>query len=219
MPRPSGGVWSAPINEVGGFDPALFSPGEYAVEYTYTDPLGCVLMNEELEISVGPASEISMDQIGTICITAAPVTIHGSASGTWSGAVSGEGSSIVFDPATLGPGIWEVTLTATIDDDCPGSVTQEIEVDVCSGINDHSNGSSLLAPNPFKDWTMLRSTVEGWAMIEVLDGAGRVVSTISGPVGIDHGIQVDLSGEAPGVYVFRVLQNGTTTHHRAVKTQ
>jgi hypothetical protein len=53
----------------------------------------------------------------------------------------------------------------------------------------------------------------------VLNGAGRIVSTISGPVGIDHGIQVDLSGQAPGIYVLRVLQNGTTFHHRAVKTQ
>lgn len=219
LASPVGGVWSSPIDENGTIDPALFSPGTYPVEYTYTDPVGCVLSNEDLEFSVGVASEISMDLVGTICVTAAPITIQGSASGTWSGAISGQGTSIVLDPAILGPGTWEVTLTAAVGDECPGTVTQEIVVDVCSGINDPSSNSSILAPNPFTDLTVVRSTTSGWAVIEVLDGAGRMISSTSGEIGKDHGIPLDLSSEAPGMYLVRVLQSGTTVHHRAVKTQ
>ncbi|MCB0770192.1 MAG: VCBS repeat-containing protein [Flavobacteriales bacterium] len=214
---PVGGAWSAPIDASGTCDPSDLAPGSFPVTYTYTDPQGCVLMNEELDIQMGRASEVFIDPVGTLCSVGEPVLITGSQSGTWSGAVTGEGSSILFDPSILGPGTWAVTLTATVGADCPGSSTQEIVVEVCSGIVDRARTSVDIAPNPFSDHTWITMDHEGTVQIDVLDPAGRAVCSdiVATPGPTRH--LVDLLGRSAGTYLIRTRQGHVVRVFRAVK--
>jgi hypothetical protein len=214
---PLGGAWSGPVDDSGTCDPSSLMPGIFPVVYTYTDPQGCVLMNEPVDINMGRASEVSMDSVGTLCSVGAPVLINGSVSGTWSGAVNGEGNSIMFDPSLLGPGSWAVTLTAAVGDDCPGSTTQEIIVDVCSGIMDRAYTTIDIAPNPFMDRTWITMDHDGAVRIDVLDAAGRTLRSevVSSAGRTKH--MIDLQDRPPGTYLIRTRQGDTINVFRAVK--
>ncbi len=214
---PIGGVWDAPISQDGQFDPTALLPGTYPVRYTYTDPRGCAVENEPLTIAIGATSEVTIETVGTLCTTASPVDLIGSIAGVWSGAVAGEGQSIPFDPALLGPGTWTVTLTGSLPDECPGLVSQDIVVDICSGVEERSAFEPMLAPNPFSERTRLLLNSNGTVHFDVLDAAGRMIrsSTLTGMGSAV--VPIDLKEEPAGLYVVRITQADRSITLRAIK--
>ena len=215
---PAGGTWAAPIAPDGTFDPGTNAFGEYAISYSYTDPLGCNLMNGPLALDLRNASRITMDTVGVLCANGGgTIELQGSTSGVWSGAVEGEGTSVIFDPAALGPGVWTVTLTAAIGDDCPGTVSQDIVVEICTEIAEHRMEAPTMAPNPFQSGTRISLNAQGMAQVDVIDATGRIVHSdafaVHGPTSFD----LDLAGQATGAYTVRIQIGDSIWNMRAVK--
>ncbi|MBP6643613.1 MAG: T9SS type A sorting domain-containing protein [Flavobacteriales bacterium] len=215
---PAGGTWAAPITADGTFDPGANAFGQYPSSYSYTDPLGCTLVSELLALDLRNASRITMDTVGVLCANGGgSVELQGSASGVWSGAVQGEGTSVTFDPVALGPGVWTVTLTAAIGEDCPGTVSQDIVVEICTGIVEQLISTPTVAPNPFQNSTRISLNAQGMVQVDVMDATGRIVHSnavaVHGPTSID----LDLAGQATGAYTVRIRVGDSIWHMRAVK--
>ncbi len=214
---PAGGVWDTPIATDGLLEPSGMPTGPFIVHYTYTDPRGCVLENEPIVGNVGAVTNVTIDPVATLCTTAQPVDLIGSVPGIWGGAVSGDGATTVFDPSLLGQGTWTVTLTSALPDECPGTASQEIVVDICAGVQENNAITPTLAPNPFSERTVLQFNATGQVRVDVLDAIGRLVRTNtvagSGPVRVG----IDLAGEPVGLYVVRIAHGDQTFNICAVK--
>lgn len=215
---PAGGTWAAPITTDGTFDPGANPSGQYVVSYSYTDPLGCNLVNEPVGFELRNSSRITMDSVSVLCANGGgPIELQGSVSGIWSGAVQGEGQSVIIDPVALGPGVWTVTLTAAIGDDCPGTVSQDIVVEICTAIAELNIAVPTLAPNPFENSTRISLNAQGLAQVHVIDATGRIVHSeavaVHGPTSFD----LDLAEQATGPYTVRIQVGQRMWHLHAVK--
>ncbi|MEX1132654.1 MAG: T9SS type A sorting domain-containing protein [Flavobacteriales bacterium] len=219
MAWPEGGTWTAPLDGSGLFAPAEVPPGIYELMYTYTAPNGCVLSNPRDSLQVLEATAVQINALPIYCVDGGTVVLQGSASGTWSGAVAGSGSSVSFDPSDLGSGIWTVTLTVDPADGCLGESSVQFSVESCVGYAEHlSAGTVRVAPNPFAESTVLLMELQGGLIVDVLDATGRLIMsrTLSGQG--PTALTLDLGGQADGTYVLRVRSNGATQYHRIVKS-
>lgn len=216
---PAGGTWDAPLSSEGVLDIAASNPGSVAVRYSYTDPRGCVLTNAEVVANIGTATAVTITPPTHICIDHAPFDLQGSAAGTWSGAVNGEGASITVDPAVLGVGTWNVTLAVVPDDACPGTASADLVVEVCAGVEELAITDARLVPNPFNEVTGVVLGRQGNARISVIDATGRVV--LSRTIAGSNGTRVDLhlAGQASGVYHVQVAYDDAVQVLRAVKAE
>lgn len=212
---PEGGSWSPPIGADGSFDPIATAPGPYDLIYTWSGPNGCKLTNAPATLQVWTETDVVIDPVAVLCVNHEPTILQGSHAGIWSGAVNGEGSSILFDPGAIGVGFWPVTLVAAADGQCPGIETILVEVDICSGLTEGTAPEAGLMPNPFSATTTLSLPGGTTAQIEILDATGRLVLSIPGTAATL--IPLDLSGQANGTYTVRVTTNGRMSHLRAVK--
>jgi hypothetical protein len=217
---PEGGSWASPLSANGEFDPSGSAAGEYPIAYTYTAPNGCVLVNAPDTLVILPTTVVTIDPVPVLCDNGQSITITGSPAGTWSGAVVGSGSSVVFDPTVLGSGSWDVVLTAIDPDACPGESTITVQVDVCSGLEESPTSSTaILAPNPFTSTTRLLFEGKGPALVQVLDAAGRVVYDRSFSAQGSAEYVIDLGAARPGSYTMRLQQGSEVRFLRALKSE
>ncbi|MBK8497940.1 MAG: T9SS type A sorting domain-containing protein [Flavobacteriales bacterium] len=214
--QPSGGTWSAPLNENGGLDPALLSVGQYPLVYTWAGQNGCLLQNSSNVIERWASTIVTIDPVGVLCDNTSMILITGSPSGAWSGAGSGFGTSTVIEPSALGAGTWPVMLTAANPGECAASTTLDILIEVCTSIQEDHLAAFSLAPNPFTDVIAVELGGVPAERIEVRDAAGRVVLSLR-PTGTER-VVLDLGREPSGIYMIGVSgADGSQQMVRAVK--
>ncbi|MBP6311321.1 MAG: VCBS repeat-containing protein [Flavobacteriales bacterium] len=215
---PAGGVWSGDVTSNGVFDPFLYAEGMYLLQYTWTDVNGCAVASGMVVPEILPTTPVTITPVGVVCLNHPAFEIMGSLSGTWSGTVSGAGSSITFDPSAQGEGTWPVILTAQETGMCAGSNSINVVVDPCVGIEEISSVAGItLAPNPFNTLTMLTVHGAGKAQIDVRDATGRLVLSNTIAVQGSAMLPLDLSSGSNGTYSISVLLNGSIHYLKAVK--
>lgn len=215
---PAGGTWALPLDVEGFFSPALAGVGSHPLSYTYTAPNGCTLDNTPEQVLVDTPTYVEIDALPMYCLNSEPVFLNGSLAGVWSGAVSGVGSSVNFDPAALGVGTWDVTLTVTPDDGCKGETTISIIVDGCSGIDDNAMASfATVAPNPFLDEFQVVLDRQGTFTMHIVDAMGRTVQSAEFSTFGKSWITVDLTGKASGNYTVLIQSDTALERLRVVK--
>lgn len=216
--EPAGGVWSAPLAESGTLNPTDLPQRPYPLVYTYTDPNGCSLTNPADTVRTRPSTTVIIDPVPALCTNGKAILITGSPEGTWSGAVSGEGGSVFFDPAATGAGTWSVTLTAQAPGGCTNQSTASITVEICTGMNEQDPVAVLAAhPNPFHDLLWLTVDGHGVAWLEVIDATGRQVLQRTFSLHGATTLPIALHGVAPGTYVLRLHDGNGTRQVRVVK--
>jgi len=206
---PAGGTWGAPLDSNGTFDPSQAVAGTYAVTYNWTGTDGCSLDAPEQTITVLPNSEVEIEATGVLCDDQTEVLVIGSLSGMWTGAAEGEGSTVIVNPAALGPGIWPLTLTATSPGQCPGSTTVDLVIEVCTGIDDQQVQRPEAWPNPFTDELTLRMGNRAAAQVELLDASGRLIASF-GRQPAEGLLVLDQNGALPGAYLIRIWPDGSS---------
>ncbi|MCC6541743.1 MAG: T9SS type A sorting domain-containing protein [Flavobacteriales bacterium] len=198
---PAGGSWSNPVDATGSLDPEQLDPGAYPVTYTYTDPQGCSLTNDTLVVTKGVPQEVSIDPVPRLCLSTPAFELSGSASGTWSGAVTGEGAQVLIDPAALGVGTWPVTLSVAPLDECPGEATIELVIDVCTGMAGIAATGLVAMPQPFSDRTTVRFGDLHVQRLDVFDATGKRVYGWELRNDRISQVEVDLQGLPDGMYL------------------
>lgn len=123
---PSGGFYQGSGISGNQFDPMQSGPGLHTLTYSYTDNAGCSA-STTADIYVGLAPVASMDPLPTVCQLDPPVqlTAGSPAGGIYAGAgVTGS----QFNPALVGPGLWQVDYILTYTNGCDDTASTLIDV-------------------------------------------------------------------------------------------
>lgn len=173
-----------------------------------TDANGCV-GTSLICVTVNQLPAVTYTQSPTFtCINWSPITLSaGSPSG---GTYSGPGvSGTQFDPAAAGQGTWDVVYSYTDGNGCADSVTQQIIVDLCTGINQHANDEEMIVyPNP-TNGTITISGVEAYTSVAIYNMLGEIIHTQANS---SDKTEIDLAAFPAGVYFLQVTSgNGFVT--------
>lgn len=214
---PVGGTWNAPVNDLGVFSGEGLSPGTYPIAYSYVDPRGCTLEHPAVVVTIGAPKDVTIMAVERLCTTTPPFQLEGSAAGVWSGALAGEGSSILIDPAALGVGTYTITLTVTPVDGCPGDATTELVVDVCTGLEETQDALLSAAPMPFAERTTIQFGTLDVQYIDVFDASGKLVLSHTFGAALPSRFDIDLAGHADGLYMLHATGATGTARLRLMK--
>lgn len=201
MAQPPGGMWDDPLTADGVLDPALLGPEPQALVYRYTAPNGCVLINEPDTVRLKPVTEVVIELPARICVEQGPFLLEGSPAGTWTGAATGQGDQVLIDPQALGLGEHPITLTATADDACTASLTVDLVIEICTGVEERPFPVARVHPNPAAQgaWVEVGHTAPlSWVLH---DARGRMVQQGQWNGGPDMRHYLPLDGLARGTYI------------------
>ncbi|MDX9848572.1 MAG: T9SS type A sorting domain-containing protein [Tenuifilaceae bacterium] len=123
---PSGGVYGGEGVTDGIFYPAVVGAGTYTISYSISDGNGCTNTATQ-DIVVNAKPEVTLSEIPSVCISAAPFTLTGGSpsGGTYSGTgVSGD----TFNPTNAGVGTHTITYSFTNAEGCTDIATRTITV-------------------------------------------------------------------------------------------
>jgi len=157
---------------------------------------GCVGSPQSFQITVNQTPTVTQSPLNQICVYGSPFTLSSGspAGGTYSGSGVSAGS---FNPATAGVGTFPITYSYA-QNGCTGTAVANITVSACASIEEQTEQTLLLYPNP----TSTILTVEGsdlvhYITLELYDATGRVVQEWK--VNKDK-MSLDLSKYAVGSY-------------------
>lgn len=209
---PAGGVFSGPgVNAAGLFNPLTAGPGLHVITYVFTDATGCDGTGTiSINVSPNPVPSISIPT--TTCINYSPFSLSGTPSG---GTFAGPGvTGSMFNPQTAGLGNASIIYTVTNAAGCSGSVTQQITVNECAGLDDYSVAMGAeIYPNPTSSFTTLELylPVQMDVNVRILTQDGKIVSQglLKNLLG-EQLIQLKVQDFASGMY-FVVIQGGNHT--------
>lgn len=177
---------------------APFTPNVAGISTITVTPTlnGCVGSPQSFQITVNQTPTVTQSPLNQICVYGSPFTLSSGSptGGTYSGTGVSAGS---FNPATAGVGTFPITYSYA-QNGCTGTAVANINVSACASIEDQTEQTLLLYPNP----TSTILTVEGsdlvhYTTLELYDATGRVVQEWK--VNKDK-MSLDLSKYAVGSY-------------------
>lgn len=202
---PAGGTYSGTGVTGTDFDPAS---GTQTITYTFTDGNGCTA-EASTTITVNTAPTVAFTSpVSNMCLNHAPLTLSGGtpAGGTYSGTGVTGGS---FNPVTAGIGNHVITYSFTDANGCDGEATFTMNVSGCLGLAENGQNLGLeIYPNPTNGkFIAAASSGAEFSIVSVMDVQGKEVQFVSSE-SVASVIEVDLSGQKPGVYFVKGLAKG-----------
>lgn len=149
-----------------------------------------------------------------LCTSDAVITFTANPSG---GIFSGTGvSGNTFDPA-IGAGTYVINYDVTASNGCLATGTQTIQVDICTGINNHTINDLQIQyfPNPFKDKITIQSTKEIHTLL-MYDYSGKLVRIIETASNI---VELNTSELSNGLYTLTVITNDKAIYNTKIIKQ
>jgi hypothetical protein len=167
---------------------------------------GCSTSDTVL-LTINPLPVVGFPAIADVCFQGLPFTMNATPTGgTFTGGAAVNG--IMFDPTTAGVGTHPVLYSYTDANSCSNSITQNIHVADCTGIEEYVNSNDVnVFPNPsngmftinitnanFNELTVSISNIQGK---EIYNFTERNINS-------DYNKQIDLEGVAKGVYFIKI---------------
>lgn len=140
---------------------------------TATAANGCTdSTNLTIAVNTPPVVTLSALSPDSLCFGDSPVTLNASPAG---GNFSGNGvAGSQFIPATAGPGVHTITYNYTDGNNCSGSDSTVVFVDICTGIESQNSAAVRVFPNPFSDVLQIEAAfIIGH--VEVMDVSGKLI--------------------------------------------
>lgn len=162
-----------------------------------------------------PSVTLSLTIPDTLCGTNPVLTLGGGspAGGSWGGpGVTGN----QFDPGQVSPGLTLINYFYTDTNNCAGSATDSVYVDICLGAENGVNGAAwTIYPNPAQDFVTVEfATAQVNAQLFLFDAAGRKLQTVAVN---GKRVVIDFNTIESGVYFLSLISNdGTVLARQAV---
>jgi PKD repeat protein len=136
------------------------------------------------------------------------------------GAYSGEGVvDGYFHPQDVGVGFYEVTYSYTNENDCTVEVMQVLEVDACTGVEENQHAVAKVFPNPTNGKLTIdfNANLISQASVRVYNSLGHLVfEQKSIALSANRQQEIDLGGQAEGIYLIHIQQGETSQYQRIV---
>lgn len=195
-------TWTGGVSDGSSFAPT--ATDTYTV--TGTDANGCsntstitITVNTLPTVDLTPFASSICDNGGTFSLT------DGTPTG---GMFSGLGvTGSTFDPAITGAGTFSITYSVTDANGCIGSDSEDLTVDLCTGIASNATQSISLYPNPTNGMFNLNinNANSNQVIITVMDMQGKVVyNELDKNISAQYNKQIDLTDLAKGIYYVRL---------------
>ncbi|HLP14085.1 MAG TPA: S8 family serine peptidase [Flavobacteriales bacterium] len=176
--------------------------GTYNIQLDVTNICGTDTDIIPITVNTSPTASFSFST-DTVCTTNGLVALSATPSG---GAFTGTAiTGTNFDPATAGAGNYTITYTFTDANSCVGTASDNIVVEICSGIEEMLNaGGIVVFPNPAS--TVLNIIGQtNFDRIQMSDATGRIVArTQFTPTTTQT---IDLNNLPNGVYNIQLISS------------
>jgi hypothetical protein len=163
-----------------------------------------------LAITVNAAPTVTLGAFSNKCTTDAAFTLSGGspAGGTYT--VNGTAAT-TFNPATSGAGSFAVVYTYQDGNGCSNTATQNITVNVCSGIYDVLSAAIRIYPNPAADYVVLSipTGVTEISALRIYDAQGKLVEQLNtNDFASTNEVRINTSKLANGIYSVQLSAAG-----------
>lgn len=186
----------------------VVATGTYYV--VVTDPnTGCA-GSDTVDVTINPVPSVTLAMANdTVCINWSAFNLSGGspAGGSYTGTGVNAG---MFDPSAAGAGTHTITYTLTDNNGCTGGATQDVVVDVCTGIEEYGSSVVNIYPNPSTGMVMITLAVNDARLQVFSPDMKKVIDRNVQGAGGKNQVALDLSGYAKGIY-FVVIQSATET--------
>lgn len=191
---------------------AIMGASSGNVTVTAENPCG-TSTPQTLSITVNPMPVVSFVQTPNLVCDSDPqftLSPGSPAGGTYSGEVVGGNQ---FNPGWAGVGIHDVIYSFTGTNGCVGAITQQIQVDVCTGIVETNTNSFEIYPNPTNGFfTIKMNDIPDDAVVKVLDLLGKVVLEQSA----SSTMSIDLSQYGKGIYMVMIVSEESVKARKVI---
>lgn len=179
------------------------SSGIYYVSVTAN---GCTT-NDSVMVTINSLPVIGFPAIAPLCLQDIPIALVATpAGGVFSGSTAL--SSGMFDPALAGVGSHPVLYTYTDANSCTNSITQTINVEDCTGIEEYESfGVVNVYPNPTSGMFVISFENANFSElnISIVDIQGKDVYNYTDKnIPADYNKVIDLEGIAKGIYYIKL---------------
>lgn len=195
----------------------------YSVAGTYTDTLstafGCdSILITNLTVNVLPGVSMLPFDPDTLCLQQPDLLLSGG--NPLGGVYSGTGVLAgMFYPPTAGVGTHSITYTVSDSNSCSNSVSQNIHVEDCTGIEENSLGSINIYPNPSNGvfTIMIENPGVNEIMIQLVDLQGKVVySELDMNVSAPYVKMITLEDLSKGLYFLRLKTENSSQINKLI---
>lgn len=167
---------------------------------------GCATSDTVL-LTINPLPTVGFPAIADVCFQGLPFMMNATpAGGTFTGGTAVNG--IMFDPTTAGVGSHPVLYSYTDANSCSNSITQNINVADCTGIEEYINSGDVnVYPNPTNGMFTINVTSANFneLNISISNIQGKEIYNFTERnINSDYNKQIDLEGIAKGVYFIKI---------------
>jgi hypothetical protein len=180
--------------------------GPYTITNTLAASGTCPSASANTTVTILGEPTVTLNPFGIVCDNAPSITLSGGSpsGGTYSGTGVSNGE---FSPSVAGGGIHVITYTYTDGNNCTGTASENIEVDICTGMNDAPIAESLLiTPNPANE--VLNINFSNFyaekVQINIISAEGRLIYSEQTMVTGSFNRNINLSHFARGLYFIQI---------------
>jgi hypothetical protein len=202
---PFGGTYSGPgiTGDINQFDPEDAGAGTHIITYTYSDINGCTdgTATDEIEVVNSPNVTFAPFEDDTLCVNSEPITFSGGLpeGGTYT---VFDVPYTTFDPSIAGVGTYDVSYVYEAFEDCVGSASQLLVVELCDDVTEHPHNLpySYLS---FNDQVVFQFTKP--AQLVIFDLRGKIVYSADTEPGTH---EIGIGQWSQGIYMARISADG-----------
>lgn len=209
---PAGGVYSGTGVTGTDFD---VNSGTQLLTYTYTDANGCsTSASETIVVNTAPTVTLGLP-VTEMCANWTSSTLSGGmpTGGTYSGSGVSSGE---FNPATAVVGNNIVSYTYMDGNGCSNIATESIFVNSCAGVEEGTNESIAIFPNPSTGIVNLMAHSKGQiTRIQLFDLGGKEMKITAQYE--NENVVLDISSCPSGEYLLKALVNNETIETKLIK--
>lgn len=171
----------------------------------------------DLTIAVNALPTVTLDAFGINCTTDADFTLTGGSPAGGNYFIDGTPAT-TFDPS-IGAGTYTVTYEYTDGNNCVATATQDIAVDICSGIENINAENILLFPNPTTNELFIKLN-KGTYNVTLFDAVGKQLNNYHWQLNNTTTKNINTSHFSNGVYYINLkAENGTATNFKFIVGQ
>jgi hypothetical protein len=208
---PTGGIYSSSTATVSSnmIYPALNPSGNYIINYTYTDSLGCSNnASQTIHINTPPPVNLNFSTVYCSGFPDVTLTEGTPAGGTYSGPYISGTDQLQLSIAPMGN--YSITYSYTDGNGCSATATDILNIAICEGVQEFDQFSDVnVYPNPFADEVTFEfgNTIKlNNAELRVYDVVGKELTNIND---INMNTFKFSKGKlAGGMYFYKVFNGG-----------